>query len=163
MKKLFFLYVLIINVCSVQLTSAKGKKPQTSSEVIVQEFSATKLSKELIPAKKKHSLLKKSPLKQDDKVIGQKSQIIALILVIFVGNFGIHNFYLNRKERGITQLLLIIGGSIVFQLAALLGLLFPAAIALILVLAGSIWIFIDFINIITGKLKPKNGEYTDAF
>lgn len=62
-----------------------------------------------------------------------KSQVIALILVLLVGGLGIHRFYLGYTWQGIVQLLTL-GG---------LG----------------IWVLIDLIRIITGDLKPKNGEY----
>ena len=39
----------------------------------------------------------------------QKSQLIYVILALFLGAFGIHNFYANRWGRGLTQLLLTIG------------------------------------------------------
>lgn len=62
-----------------------------------------------------------------------KSQLVALILVLFIGLLGIHRFYLGYPGAGIIQLLT----------------------------AGAcgIWTLIDLILIITGDLKPKNGEY----
>lgn len=62
-----------------------------------------------------------------------KSQVIALILCIFVGSLGVHRFYLGYTWQGIVQLLTL----------GLCG----------------IWTLIDLIRIITGDLKPKNGEY----
>ena len=64
---------------------------------------------------------------------GGKSQLAALLLVIFVGGIGIHRFYLGYTAIGIIQLLTL-GG---------LG----------------IWTLIDLIRIITGDLTPKNGDY----
>ncbi len=64
---------------------------------------------------------------------GGKSQVIALILCILVGTIGIHRFYLGYTWQGIVQLLT-------------LG-------------VCGIWSLIDLIRIITGDLKPKNGEY----
>ena len=63
-----------------------------------------------------------------------KSQIVALLLVIFVGVLGIHRFYLGYTWQGIVQLLTL-GGF-------------------------GIWAFIDFIRIILGDLQPKNGSYS---
>lgn len=63
-----------------------------------------------------------------------KSQLIALILVILVGGLGIHRFYLGYTWQGVVQLLTL-GGC-------------------------GIWTLIDLIRIITGDLKPKDGEYT---
>lgn len=64
---------------------------------------------------------------------GGKSQVIALILCILVGTLGVHRFYLGYTWQGIVQLLT-------------LG-------------VCGIWSLIDLIRIITGDLKPKNGEY----
>jgi hypothetical protein len=64
---------------------------------------------------------------------GGKSQLVALLLVIFVGVLGIHRFYLGYIGIGIIQLLTF-GGFY-------------------------IWALIDLIRIITGDLTPKNGSY----
>jgi TM2 domain-containing membrane protein YozV len=64
---------------------------------------------------------------------GGKSQLVALLLCIFVGGLGIHRFYLGYTWQGIVQLLTL-GGC-------------------------GIWSLIDLIRIITGDLKPKDGEY----
>jgi hypothetical protein len=66
---------------------------------------------------------------------GGKSWIAALLLCIFLGELGIHRFYLGYTWQGIVQLLTL-GG---------LG----------------IWSLIDLIRIITKDLQPKNGHYTD--
>lgn len=64
---------------------------------------------------------------------GGKSQLIALLICAFVGSLGIHRFYLGYTWQGIVQLLTL-GGC-------------------------GIWSLIDFIRIILGSLKPKDGEY----
>lgn len=64
---------------------------------------------------------------------GGKSQVIALILVIFLGGLGIHRFYLGYTWQGIVQLLTA-GGC-------------------------GVWALIDLIRIITGDLQPKDGRY----
>ena len=64
---------------------------------------------------------------------GGKSQLVALLLCFFVGGIGIHRFYLGYTWQGIVQILTL-GG---------LG----------------VWVLIDFIRIIMGTLKPKDGEY----
>lgn len=64
---------------------------------------------------------------------GGKSQLVALLLCIFFGVIGIHRFYLGYIGIGIIQLLTA-GGC-------------------------GIWALIDLIMIITGDLKPKNGDY----
>lgn len=62
-----------------------------------------------------------------------KSQVIALILCALIGGLGIHRFYLGYTWQGVVQLLTL-GGC-------------------------GIWSLIDLIRIITGDLKPKNGDY----
>jgi len=70
---------------------------------------------------------------------GGKSQLIALLLVIFLGGFSIHRFYLGYTTEGILQILTVL----------LCGL-------------GFIWVIIDLIRILTGDLKPKGGEYAET-
>lgn len=64
-----------------------------------------------------------------------KSQLVALLLCIFVGGIGIHRFYLGYTTEGILQILTL-GGC-------------------------GIWALIDLIRIATGDLKPKGGEYSE--
>lgn len=66
-----------------------------------------------------------------------KSQLVALILCFFIGVLGIHRFYLGYVGIGVIQLLT--GG-----------------------LCG-LWTLIDFILILIGSLKPKDGEYGETF
>lgn len=65
-----------------------------------------------------------------------KSQMIALILCIFVGVLGIHRFYLGYTMEGV--LMLLTGGGC------------------------GVWALIDLIRIITGDLKPVDGDYTET-
>ena len=65
---------------------------------------------------------------------GGKSQLVALLLCLFVGGIGIHRFYLGYTGIGIIQLLT-------------LG-------------VCGIWSLIDLIRIITGDLGPKDGSYS---
>lgn len=65
-----------------------------------------------------------------------KSQLIALLLCIFIGGIGIHRFYLGYTWQGVVQLLT----------------------------AGAcgIWTLIDLIRIIMGTLEPKDGPYDET-
>ena len=65
-----------------------------------------------------------------------KSQMIALILCFFVGVLGIHRFYLGYTMEGVLMLITV-GGC-------------------------GLWAMIDLIRIITGDLKPKDGDYTET-
>ena len=88
-----------------------------------------------ITIKQKQKVSQESQTLTSPAAGGEKNQTVALILVIFVGIIGIHRFYLGHIGIGIIQLLTL-GGC-------------------------GIWAFIDFIRIITGDLKPKNGNYSD--
>lgn len=68
---------------------------------------------------------------------GGKSQIVAALLCFFIGGLGIHRFYLGYTWQGIVQILTL-GGC-------------------------GIWSLIDFIRILLGTLKPKDGEYETTF
>lgn len=76
-------------------------------------------------------LLRKDANKKNNE--NSKSQLLALLLCIFVGTLGIHRFYLGYIGIGIIQLLTL-GGF-------------------------GIWTLIDLIRLIIGSLKPKHGDY----
>lgn len=67
---------------------------------------------------------------------GGKSQLIALILCVFLGGIGIHRFYLGYTWQGVVQILT--GGGC------------------------GVWWLIDLVRIIMGTLKPKDGSYTET-
>jgi len=71
-----------------------------------------------------------------------KSQLVALLLNIFLGGLGIHRFYLGYVGMGILYIALLITSFLVIPAIAL-----------------AVLLIIDLIRIITGSLKPKNGEY----
>ena len=100
--------------------------------------------------------------------ISPKSRLVAFLLCAFAGSVGAHNFYVGRIRRGIIQLVLMIGGFIVY-FSSVLSLAFwvdessePAAflvgvlIALVPMMVGGLWIFIDLIMILAGTFKDKN-------
>jgi TM2 domain-containing membrane protein YozV len=78
-----------------------------------------------------------APMASPAKSGGEKSQLVALLLCVFLGGIGIHRFYLGYTVIGIVQLLT--GGGC------------------------GIWALIDLIRIITGDLKPMNGDYDKKF
>lgn len=67
-----------------------------------------------------------------------KSFIATLLLVLFTGGIGMHRFYTGHVATGIFQLLLTL---------SFIGLIFSMP-----------WVFIDFIMILAGKFKTKNGD-----
>jgi len=70
------------------------------------------------------------------------NQLIAALLALILGLFGIHRFYLGYIWQGILQLV-ILGG------LALTSLFWLAWI----------WVVIDLVRIILGNLKPKKSDY----
>ena len=99
---------------------------------VAQIKTAIKVKKELKKVIKQAE--KKEALPGADAEEG-KSQLIALILAALVGVLGIHRFYLGYTGIGVAQLLTA-GGC-------------------------GVWALIDLIRIITGDLKPKDGDYTE--
>lgn len=70
------------------------------------------------------------------KPMAGRSQLVALLLVIFLGYLGIHRFYLGYTGIGVIQL-------------------FTAG-------GFGIWFLIDLIRIVIGDLQPKGGSYNDT-
>ncbi len=137
MKKL----LLLLPVLMLLLTSAI---PPSTTPVVpaslsadykeakaqLEQFKGSKLNlKEKIGLK----IATKQMKKEANAEGGGKSQLVALLLALFLGVLGIHRFYLGYTTIGIIQLLTL-GG---------LG----------------IWALIDLIRIIIGDLKPKTGDY----
>ncbi len=75
--------------------------------------------------------------------MNQKSKMAAGLLAIFLGSFGVHNFYLGNTKRAIIQLSCTIGGII-------LSCIF---VGIFLVLAMEIWGIIEGVQILTGKIN----------
>jgi TM2 domain-containing membrane protein YozV len=108
---------------------------------------------------------------------GPKRKDTAALLAFFLGIFGAHNFYLDRRPRGALQLVLssvLLG---VFLMAAMRVLkpgdvrliadtLFNGAVSfgglvdgyMIAVAVMSIWAFIEFILILTGSYRDGAGR-----
>ena len=85
--------------------------------------------------KKKHGLLRRIGTWYMKKMAGD-NQVVALILSIFLGGFGIDRFYLGYTGIGVLKLLT--GG--------VFGILY----------------LIDIVRIATGDLGPKGGSYTET-
>jgi hypothetical protein len=98
----------------------------------IEAMTGQKLSfTETIAVKKVQRQLKKAEKSNSQP----KSQLIALLLVFFLGYLGIHRFYLGYTTIGILQLLTL-GGC-------------------------GIWALIDLIRIIIGDLGPADGSQYD--
>lgn len=71
-----------------------------------------------------------------------KSKLAAGLLGIFLGQFGVHNFYLGYTKKAITQLVLTIIGYVLC--CVLIGFLF--------IMITSIWGLVEGIMILIGKI-----------
>lgn len=69
----------------------------------------------------------------------QRSAYVAAFLAIFLGMFGAHNFYLDRKNKAIIQLVVTVAGTLIT-----LG---AAAIAM------EIWAVVDAIRLLKGEIN----------
>ena len=84
----------------------------------------------------------------------RKSRGKALLLVILLGGIGVHRFYVNKIGTGILQILLTILG-----IALTIGFYFVIPFYLI----SGIVVFIDFLKILLGKFKDKDGLYITSW
>lgn len=80
-------------------------------------------------------------------VVSQKERLVAFLLCFFLGVFGAHRFYAGRTLSAVNILVL----NIIGWFTSFLG------VGLVLIGIASFWVFIDFIIIIIGKFKDKNG------
>ena len=93
---------------------------------------------------------------QDKEKTGKKySKAVAALLAFFLGVFGAHNFYLKRFPFAIAQLCASI-------LSVVLPLIFfdnvyVYIISEIIISGLSTWMIVEFILILTDKIKPKDG------
>ena len=137
MKKILSaLLAVLILVSSVEAAIVKPLPAiETAATTTVAAAPAATATVKPKPSKKKMNFVQKlaTKLMKTTADAGGKSQLTALLLALFLGGIGIHRFYLGYTWQGIVQILTL-GG---------LG----------------IWALIDLIRIITGDLKPKNGEY----
>lgn len=129
MKLKLVLFAFAFMALTVNTTYAsfpvEQKSAQTTSTVTMQE----NISKPQLKEDVKKELTSPAVVKG-----GDKSQVTALLLCIFLGGIGVHRYYLGYIWQGIVQTLTF-GG---------LG----------------VWALIDLIRIITGSLQPKDGSYS---
>lgn len=99
--------------------------------------------------------------------VGVKSKIVAGLLGIFLGTYGVHNFYLGYTKKAIVQLTAVIAAYIVnfislfsnlagdFMMIShydILGALSTIALLAIVLVGIRIWTFVEAILILCGKI-----------
>ncbi|MCK7675235.1 TM2 domain-containing protein [Corynebacterium pygosceleis] len=75
----------------------------------------------------------------------QKSWLVTVLLCFFLGELGVHNFYIGQQKTGTIQL-------VVYCVAFLIGVL-TLGIGFILLLPSVIWKFIDLFKLLTGAVS----------
>ncbi len=103
--------------------------------------------------------------------VSRKSRLAALLLGIFLGGIGIHNFYLGKIGKGIAQAIMYVLGFVLYFYSMLnfvisagldtsdLSMTFPLLIFVgcLLLIAVGIWSLVEWIIIACGKATDKNG------
>lgn len=98
--------------------------------------------------------------------VAVKSKIAAGLLGIFLGSFGVHNFYLGYMKRAVVQLVSVLGSYIIYFTAffsaafsapylsdsAVVGLILGLFLLIAVVLGIRIWSFVESILIFCGKI-----------
>lgn len=107
-------------------------QPVAAAKAVAPTVADVKAAKATIKAMHKASKKARTSAAADEG----KSQLVAALLCFFLGGLGVHDFYLGYIGKGILQ------------------------IVLSLLVIGFILVIIDLVRILTGSLKPKNGEYT---
>jgi TM2 domain-containing membrane protein YozV len=90
------------------------------------------------------------PLHQPQAAVGNvspKSKTTLALLTFFVGVFGAHKFYIGKPRVGLVILVWFIVGEVVAS----------AGGPYILTLPLGIWVFVDWIRALQGKVKDKDG------
>jgi TM2 domain-containing membrane protein YozV len=108
--------------------------------------------------------------------VSPKSRLTATLLAVFLGVFGAHRIYLEKMPSAVVMLILGISGSSI--LGIMLSVRFDAVaprvlvpppfgigvvgtgiVAAIIVFAvAGVWAFVDFIFIVSGKMKDRDGK-----
>ncbi len=83
------------------------------------------------------------PIKKEFEVTKHKSRKIAFVLCLFLGVFGVHEFYLEKPRRGIAfliaSLIMIVGGGCTLFFTGLIANIFAFLIPYFIVLAFDIF------------------------
>ena len=98
--------------------------------------------------------------------ISSRSRLATTLLASLVGAFGAHRFYLHKRGTATIMLLLGIFGifSYVLSLVTLGHSNLPIWVGIIILvglislLAVAIWALVDFIFVVSGRMKDKEGE-----
>lgn len=74
---------------------------------------------------------------QNNPTVQPKSKIVAVLLGLFLGGIGVHNFYLGYSSKGFIQVCLFLGGIFTFGLTSFAAVIW-GLVETILIFVGSI-------------------------
>ena len=96
----------------------------------------------------------------EDQSVSPKSRLAALLFGIFLGSFGVHNFYLGRIIRGVFQVIFKTMFNTISNPSPLSMLsILPGLFAFIVMIGGvNIWALVEWILIACGKARDKEGR-----
>lgn len=69
--------------------------------------------------------------------VSEKSRLVTFLLAFFLGMIGVHRFYVGKNASGIIQLVL--------------------TLSVIGIFITSIWVFVDWIFVLTGEFTDGDG------
>lgn len=103
-------------------------------------------------------------IKAEGGTVSVKSKVVAALLAFFLGETGAHRYYLGYRKQGAIQtcglVSLVVGWAIYIPAMmdeSIAGLLLSGVLLLYAAAIG-IWVFVDFIRILTGGLTPEDGS-----
>jgi TM2 domain-containing membrane protein YozV len=167
------LLALCLAVVTVNTTNAAFPKDKETSTVVATAVTTTSSNEELTAAvaelKNETTTVKQTT--SNKYAGGSKSKIVAALLAFFLGNLGIHSFYMGNKKKGLIQLgLTVLGGILlIVGIASAVstvtnGVTVPATgfgtlglIGVLLITGVGIWALVDLVRILTGGLAPEEG------
>ena len=133
--------------CGAKLESGKRKCVSCGKEIttVINEAGKddTNFKSDTTPMYRNNK--SKIPLKEIKKSVNNKSKIAAGLLGVFLGVFGVHNFYLGYTSKATTQLILGTAGALLCGIGPVIS---------------SIWGFVEGILILTGSIN-KDAEGND--
>ncbi len=160
----------MVMIVTLIANSAFVAVPETISSVSTTATANVVVTKKASKGKLFMKILKNKfeKIAQKGKKAGDKSKIVAALLAFFIGNLGIHDFYLGNKRNGLIKigltilgLGLYIAGIVALATSDVVTLPIVGIIGAVILFGVSIWALVDFIRILTGKYQPVDGSYTD--
>ena len=107
-----------------------------------------------------NSILKKEKEKSDNSIVRSKKHVLlASVLSLFFGLFGIQNLYMGHKKRFLINISLFALSIIMFAVAIFLKIKTLSFSTALLLATNIYWGIVDLIRILSGHAKDSNGAY----